>query len=101
MTLRVPDSLKLKDEQAFPLSASNLKSAQFHFDDSTLSKPKGVILDRASKEVFVNFMSREQDEPEMVMADLVDDMVSNKKYINYTDPDEWLPFFSSMQNLVK
>ena len=35
------------------------------------------------------------------MADLLDDMVDNKKYINYTDPDEWLPFFSSMQNLVK
>lgn len=46
-------------------------------------------------------MSREQDEPEMVMSDLVADMVDNKKYINYTDPDEWLAFFVSMQNLVK
>jgi len=32
----------------------------------------------------------------MVMADLLDDMVSNKKFVNYTDPEEWQPFFSSM-----
>ena len=105
MTLRVPETLKLNDEQAFPLSARNLKSSQFQFDESIAhhkpSPVKGIVLDRASKEVFINFMSREQDDPEIVMKDLVDDMVDNKKYINYTDPDEWLPFFSSMQNLVK
>jgi len=35
------------------------------------------------------------------MADLIADMVDNRKYLNYTDPEEWDPFFSSMQNLVK
>ncbi len=41
-------------------------------------------------------MTRDQDEPEMILADLVSDMVGNKKYVNYTDPDEWHEFFSSM-----
>ena len=41
-------------------------------------------------------MSRDQDDPEIVMADLIADMVDNRKYLNYTDPEEWDPFFSSM-----
>ncbi len=33
-----------------------------------MQKPvKRNILDRASKEVFISYMSREQDEPEIVM----------------------------------
>jgi hypothetical protein len=42
-----------------------------------------------SKELSVRYMSQEQDVPE-------NDLVNKRRYLSYTDPEEWEPFFKSM-----
>ncbi len=59
------------------------------------------VKDRASKEVFVKYMQSQQDSPEIVLSDIINDMVDNKKYLSYTDHDEWGAFFLSMTSIVK
>ena len=46
-------------------------------------------------------MLTEQDTPEIVFSDIVTDMFLNKKYLSYTEPEEWALFFSSMTTLAK
>lgn len=46
-------------------------------------------------------MNRTQVDPEIVLQDIVNDILDNRKYRSYTDPEEWLPFFQGMANIVK
>lgn len=77
-----------------------LKQMQAETDLSATAK-KRVIQDRASKELFVEFMSKEQSDPEIALQDILNDMLDNRKYRAYTDPQEWLPFFTAMSKIVK
>jgi hypothetical protein len=56
--------------------------------------------DRASKELSVRYMSQEQDVPEAVLSDIVADLVDKRRYLSYTDPEEWEPFFKSMASII-
>ena len=58
-------------------------------------------MDRASKQVFVEFMSKDQRDPEVILQDVVNDMTDNKKFRSYTHTEEWMPFFTAMSKIVK
>jgi hypothetical protein len=61
----------------------------------------GNVLDKISKDLFIEFMSREQADPESVLLDIVNDMIDNRKYRAYTMSEEWVPFFTAMQKITK
>jgi regulator of replication initiation timing len=46
-------------------------------------------------------MSQEQDVPEAVLSDIVADLVDKRRYLSYTDPEEWEPFFKSMASIIQ
>jgi|LauGreDrversion4_2_1035121.scaffolds.fasta_scaffold114386_2 hypothetical protein len=46
-------------------------------------------------------MSKEQKEPDVILQEIVTDIVDNKKYRSYTHIEEWQPFFSAMNKIVK
>ena len=39
--------------------------------------------DSASKQVYINFMSQENKDSDIVLQEIVDDMVDNKKFKSY------------------
>jgi ABC-type multidrug transport system ATPase subunit len=45
-------------------------------------------------------MSQQQELPEVVLSDIVADLVGKRRYLSYTDPEEWEPFFQSMASIV-
>jgi hypothetical protein len=60
-----------------------------------------VIVDRISKQVFIDFMTKDQSDPVVILQEIVSDMLDNKKYRSYTDSEEWQPFFAAMTKIVK
>jgi hypothetical protein len=52
---------------------------------------KPVVLDRASKELSVRYMSQEQDVPEVVLSDIVADLVDKRRYLPSPTPRSGSP----------
>ena len=48
---------------------------QHHSARVVPGKPVSLVLDRASKELSVRYMSQQQDVPEVVLSDIVADLV--------------------------
>jgi|LauGreDrversion4_2_1035121.scaffolds.fasta_scaffold72641_1 hypothetical protein len=46
-------------------------------------------------------MSKERNDPEVVLEDIVTDMLENRKFHAYANTDEWLPFFTAMSKIIK
>jgi flagellar motility protein MotE (MotC chaperone) len=49
----------------------------------------------------VRYMSQKQEVPEVVLSDIVADLVGKRRYLSYTDPEEWEPFFQSMSSIIQ
>ena len=60
-----------------------------------------MIVDRISKQVFIDFMTKDQSDPVVILQEIVSDMLDNKKYRSYTDSEEWQHFFAAMTKIVK
>lgn len=46
-------------------------------------------------------MQQKQDDPIIILTDIVNDMNDNKKYLSYKKVEEWEPFFKGLRNLVR
>ena len=43
----------------------------------------------------------DQKDPEVVLQDVITEMLDTRKYRSYTNPEEWKPFFTAMNLIVK
>lgn len=43
----------------------------------------------------------DQKDPEVILQDVVTDMIDNRKFRSYTQSEEWLPFFTAMNKIIK
>jgi hypothetical protein len=57
------------------------------------------VRDKAAKDALLELLYFNHQEPAQALAELVYDMLSNKKFLSY-DEGEWQPFFSGMKHKV-
>ena len=53
---------------------------------------------RASKDAFLKMLYTNHSEPQILLKDLIDDMLENKRFIDY-DREDWPPFFRGFKHL--
>lgn len=61
---------------------------------------KRFVKDKASKDAFLELLYFNHQEPGQALSELVYDMLSNKKFLSYSE-EEWQPFFSGMKYKVE
>ena len=45
-------------------------------------------------------MTTEQKDPEIVLQEIIDDMVDNRKFTSYKTTEEWSKFFTALKRIV-
>lgn len=67
--------------------------------DSQSSKVKQVK-NRASKDALLKMLYTNHAEPQVLLKELIDDFLDNKRYADY-DKEDWQPFFRGFKHLAE